>query len=49
MALISSSKGVVSFSAEKPLDFCDKIFPVSHRLLNYNEVFEILSKVELHH
>ena len=40
--------GVVSVSADKPLDFHDTIFSVSPSFLKNNKPFEILGKV-VHH
>ena len=47
--LLSVVVGVVSFSADKPLDFHDTIFQYSLVFLKYHKAFEILSKVVLHY
>ena len=47
--LLSVVVGVVSFSAEKPLDFHDTIFQYRLVFLKCHKAFEILSKVVLHH
>ena len=47
--LLSVVVAVVHFSADKPSDFHNTIFSVSPSVLKCDKVFEILSKVVLHH